>query len=109
MCNHLHNFFLAVTINDISDFADMLKSIPGLKTFTLLIMANKPHFSDEEYQIFDHFIGCCPQITTFAFDANEHPYVGKLSLFLFNQIMRYVLKINLVLSFRGLVLYERPS
>ena len=87
----------------------MLKSIPGLKTLTLLIMTDKPHYRHEEYEIFDHFIGCCPQITTFAFDANEHPYVGKLSLFLFNQIMRYVLKINLVLSFRGLVLYERPS
>ena len=73
------HFFLAVTNNDISDFADMLKSIPGLKTFTLLIMANKPHFSDEEYQIFDNFIGCCPQLTTFVFDANVHPYGGKKS------------------------------
>ena len=74
---HLHNFFLAVTNNNISDFADMLKSIPGLKTLTLLIMTNKPHYSHEEYEIFDHFIGCCPQITTFEFDAGGHPYGGK--------------------------------
>ena len=31
----------------------MLKSIPGLKTLTLLIMTDKPHYRHEEYEIFD--------------------------------------------------------
>ena len=60
----------------------MLKSIPGLKTLTLLIMTDKPHYRHEEYEIFDHFIGCCPQITTFEFNAGGHPYGGKKSCLL---------------------------
>ena len=81
----------------------MLKSIPGLKTLTLLIMTDKPHYRHEEYEIFDHFIGCCPQITTFEFNAGGHPYGGKKMFASFPTdfmlICRYVLKINLVLTF----------
>ena len=45
-------------------------------------MTDKPHYRHEEYEIFDHFIGCCPQITTFEFNAGGHPYGGKKSCLL---------------------------
>lgn len=55
----------------------MLKSIPGLKTFTLSPLTKYPQYGYEENQVFSHFQGCCPQITTFEFDPGVNPYGGK--------------------------------
>ena len=55
----------------------MLKNIPGLKTFSLSPQTKYPHYGYEENQVFSHFQGCCPQITTFEFDPGVNPYGGK--------------------------------